>query len=153
MVWDNWTTAMPTWWRSCDDRVASRKIPILSHLKKQLQIPLIHRALFVFILGIELTSKSIHIHHGKGSLAAAKEVILAFTVVAREETCNKLDILLNFLRKVGTEASPFTASLVDWFYKNRSLSPSPPLSEHSYPQYPKTYTPLHAASKLIIVRR
>ncbi len=33
--------------------------------------PLILRTVFVFILGMELNFKSIHIQHGKGSLSAA----------------------------------------------------------------------------------
>ncbi len=74
--------------------------------------------------------KSIHIQHGKGSLTTVEEVILAITEFARKENCNIVDTLSIFLRKVSTKAS------------EKDFSSSPPLTEHSYPQYPKTYMPL-----------
>ncbi len=54
---DNSTTVLPTWWLSCDDGVASRKISTLKHLNKQLQRYLIRRPLFFFTLTVELKFK------------------------------------------------------------------------------------------------
>ncbi len=39
----NCTTILPTWWLSCDDGDVSRKIFILMHLNKHMQISLTHK--------------------------------------------------------------------------------------------------------------
>ncbi len=48
MLGDNCTTVLPTWWLSCDDGDASRKVLILMHLNKQLQRSLIHQVPVIF---------------------------------------------------------------------------------------------------------